>query len=466
MRVYKGCPLQSAKFVTMIRILCTGDLHLGRRPGGMPGRVDDPSSFSPIAVWSDFVETAIAYHVDLVLLSGDVIDQDNRFFEAFGPLEAGIHTLLDQGIDVLCVAGNHDHDSLSRFSRGFGQPVRNAADKGVFRLLGQGGVWERYSYVRDGRVVLHVDGWSFPSERYTLDPLDGYDLASHGSQGDVPVVGLLHCDLDQPGSPYAPVSSVALRRLPVCFWLLGHIHKPMLDESSGESPILYPGSLQALDPSETGLHGPWLVELSPSGRVQARHIPLARLRYENVEIDVSGAQTVNDVEATFISSLKDHFSNMLERDGRHLRLLLNRVTLRGNTAAHRHIEAHLSQVVSDLQLSDEQAKCMVTRVDVQTRPDRNLQEIARGRGAPAVLARTLLVLMGEEPSDPATDALVQKARRRILDIQGSRTYIGLTQSKRESGLGDLTENEDLTKQWLLQQGLRILDEMLAQKEGA
>src|SRR5690606_39443660 len=114
------------------------------------------------------------------------------------------------------------YDVLPKLARSF--PAEQ------FRLLGVHGLWERHTIYKDGSAVLHIDGWSFPQQYVRQDPLAGYRPEPAGG---VPVIGLLHCDLDRPQSPYAPVSAADLLRRPVAFWLLGHIHVPIPRQEAG-----------------------------------------------------------------------------------------------------------------------------------------------------------------------------------------------------------------------------------------
>ena len=60
-------------------------------------------------------------------------------------------------------------------------------------------------------------GWSFPIRHVREDPMvDCPEVA-----GELPTVGLLHCDLDASGSLYAPVTLRSLLRPGVDAWLLG-----------------------------------------------------------------------------------------------------------------------------------------------------------------------------------------------------------------------------------------------------
>ena len=85
-------------------------------------------------MWEMIVDRAITETVDAVALSGDIVDQDNRFFEATGPLERGILLLASKGIHTFAVSGNHDYDVLHRLADSIGSEH--------FHLLGRGGQWE------------------------------------------------------------------------------------------------------------------------------------------------------------------------------------------------------------------------------------------------------------------------------------------------------------------------------------
>ena len=70
------------------KILCGSDFHLGRRTRKLPDYLD-PAKCSPAAAWNRFVNEAIERNVDAILLAGDIVDQDNRYYESLGILERG-----------------------------------------------------------------------------------------------------------------------------------------------------------------------------------------------------------------------------------------------------------------------------------------------------------------------------------------------------------------------------------------
>jgi hypothetical protein len=188
-----------------VRVLATSDIHIGR----CSTKTDDPGRWPCARAWEDFYRMAIDEKVDLVALSGDVVDLENRYYEALGPLERGLRALAAEGISVFAVSGNHDYDVLPRVANALGGP-----DSG-FHLLGSGGRWEETDFARDGNVQLRIQGWSFPGRYVRGDPLADYQLSPPGDS--VPTLGLQHADLDVAESVYAPVASVALRARPVDF---------------------------------------------------------------------------------------------------------------------------------------------------------------------------------------------------------------------------------------------------------
>jgi len=81
-------------------------------------------------VWGDTVSYAVEQAVDVVALTGDVVDAQNKRYEALGPLQRGLRRLEEAGIPVVAVAGNHDFDALPRLAE--------MVEAEHFHLLGRG----------------------------------------------------------------------------------------------------------------------------------------------------------------------------------------------------------------------------------------------------------------------------------------------------------------------------------------
>ena len=147
------------------------------------------------------MDLAIKEQVSAVLFAGDVVESTNARFEALPPLERCIGRLLDAGIEVIAVAGNHDVEALPRLA---------SMLEGIV-LLGAGGKRESRTIEKDGKPVAEVIGWSFGERHVRQSPVESLlaePLAP--SAGSIPRIGLLHADLDASGGTYAPVRQAEL----------------------------------------------------------------------------------------------------------------------------------------------------------------------------------------------------------------------------------------------------------------
>ena len=427
-----------------MKLLCVGDIHLGRQPARLPaGLLDEirASELGPAAAWRLAVDFALADEVDAVLLAGDVVEQEDDFYEAYGDLRRGVDRLGAAGIPVLAVSGNHDVQVLPRLAD---------AVPG-FRLLGRGGTWEVQEVAgRDGQRA-RVLGWSFPERRVSTSPLAAHALPALDS-GAGPVIGLLHCDRDAAGSPYAPVRSAELADAPVDAWLLGHVHRP--DRLAPPRPIGYLGSLTGLDPGEPGSHGPWRLECA-GPELTLEHLPLAPLRWEEVEVALDGIESADDVHTLAVSAL----------DALHERLAAGRFRPRAVGCRLRFTgrTAHPREVGRSLSASDPR-RILHPRDDVlyfvhdwrfEAGPALDLEELARGADPPALLARKVLVLR-RSTGDADRQALLAGAARRLESLGGRRAFAA-------HGLAPPAGEE--AAELLERAALGVLAELLEQREG-
>ncbi len=425
------------------RLLCTGDVHLGRRPTRLPDGVD-PRPLGPAEAFRRFVDLALQRRVHAAVLTGDVVDAGNRFYEAYAVLQSGVKRLLDADVPVFAVAGNHDHDVLARL----------ADEVNGFRLLGRDGQWEEAAVVGAEGEQVRLLGWSFPARHVHGSPLTGGfpEIADDGL-----TVGLLHCDCDAGSSTYAPVSLAELRARPVAAWLLGHIHRPsVLSESL--PLVLYPGSPQGLDPGEPGPHGAWLVEFRRGTAPRAELVPLAPLRYEPLDVPLEG---VHDTEG-FDRAVLDAVHGLHERirgEMSFLRWVACRLRFTGRTALHRHLPALSRQLLAELRVPKDPVDYFAEKVEWDaTRPDHSLDDLARSTDPVGLLARRLLALERREPAE-WYERLIRHGRTTMEEQRRSVAYLALDDSAQPA-------DEEQVRQTLLRAGFAMLDEFIAQKEAA
>ncbi len=417
-----------------MKILCTGDIHIGRRSTLTDADAVDASC---AGAWGRVVDYAVGQKVDALLLAGDIVDRDNRFFEAFGPLERGVRGLVENGVKVIAVAGNHDYDTLGSIQRSLGESS--------FVLLGAGGEWGT-SLVEAGGRELEVLGWSFPASYYRDSPLKTLGPLP---QAQTLRLGLLHADLSGPGD-YAPAKPEELKRQDVRLWIVGHTHSPFLDL---ENRILAPGSPQAMDAGEPGPHGPWLLEFDERDKLRrAAHVPLSSVRYEKIEVNAKDLD-FNACREAILEAVRDRRNVVRDQGGRPAEVLSCRLRLHGRSRLSARRQPDLAREVCDLQLGDDAMRLIVDRIDFETKPVVDLASLALANDPPGVLARLLLELESGKIS--------QEALRLFRGM--SEVLNGIEKSAKYFDVFSEESTHETVRRLALGEGMRLLDALLEQK---
>jgi len=434
-------------------ILAIGDVHLGTACSGIADAISDcgvnPRELTPAAALRSAVDFAIDRQVAAVLFAGDVVESANARFEALPPLEESVRRLLKAGIEVIAVAGNHDVEALPR--------LVNLIDG--FRLLGARGRWEAVTLSRAGAPEVEIIGWSFgekhvrqsPVAQLLKEPLPLSEAAAR--------IGLLHCDLGVSDSIYAPVRQAQLDDAGFDAWMLGHIHKPSLGApGSGARPCGYLGSLVGLDPSETGPHGPWLVEVSAEGDIGLEQIPLAPVRWEPIEVSVEGIDDVEDL-ADWLLSEAQKFVQDLGRAGRMPAVLGLRAKLTGPSSAYEAIRRWIEgRKWESLARSVNDTVVFFNKVSDAMELALDLHEIASGNDPAALLAQRLL-LLGKENDE--SRGLLASAREELEKITRQEVWSPVGEHRN----ADDPLSDDALRDALLRSGKAALNEMVASLAG-
>lgn len=419
-----------------LKLLAVGDMHLGRVPSRLPAGLD-AGRLGPHVAWELTVDAAIRDSVHAVVLAGDVVEKENDFFEGYRYLQGGVKRLAQAGIAVLGVVGNHDASILPRLAKEIEH----------FDLLGENASWEKRE-ITGGGELLTLWGWSMPAGTFTSSPLAGVKL----ERGPGLNLGVMHCDLDQSGSRYAPLSRRELESTDLDGWLLGHIHRP--DPLAVPRPVGYLGSIMGFDPGEPGLHGPWLVT-AEGGRLTAiQQWGLAPVRWERLDVDLSGLTCAEEGKSRLLAAVREmdrSFSgNRWVPDVVGLRVFFTGATRYGSA-----VERLFSGAAEPFGYSGrEGTEFFLEGVRVLTRPETDLVKLAERSDPPGLLARRLLVL-GRPEGDPERKSLIDAGRERME----SRSMETRWQKLEPQSPSD----EDVVGM-LRRAGSRLLEELLSQQE--
>lgn len=419
-----------------MQILAVGDLHLGASPSRLPdeliGRATD---LGATGVWHRIVDQALASAVDAVVLAGDVVEDEDDFFEAYRELSRGVERLTGAGIRVLGVVGNHDVRVLPRLA----DQIQG------FELLGRGGQWERIELAAGSeRLTLH--GWSFPQRQVTDSPLQGHEFVP----GPGPNLGLLHADRDQPASVYAPVSATELNTAPLDGWLLGHIHKP--DALSAPEPTGYLGSATGLDPGESGPRGPWLLRVDGGAIRSVEQWLIAPLQWEPVSVDLTGLASAEEARERLVGAVNERDAMFNQRELPPEAVAL-RITLAGRTDLAGDVRRVLEREnLASIHAGQGNIHYFVEHLVHGTEPELSIEVLAQRSDPAGLMARRLQVL-ARSAEDPERRSLINRARQQMKPRLERSWW---------QPLGIDGPDDAMIADWLHQAGTRALEQMLAQ----
>ncbi len=426
-----------------LKLITTSDLHLGRKSSGIPENAEQSSSKH---TWSNVVKLCIDENVDALILAGDIVDRDNRYFEAIGPLQSGFEELKKAGIVVYMVAGNHDFDVLA-------QIAGNEKYDNV-NLLGAGGIWELKKFSK-GNNQIQLAGWSFPKSYIKEDPL--FSFNNINIDPNYPAIGILHCDVYDQNSPYAPVNLNNLANKNVNAWILGHIHKP--DILKDNNPfIFYPGSPHAFSAKEPGVHGAVLMEIDNNGRINTKTIQLSPVRYESIVVDVTNADDEITLRDKTTMALYDNANAMVDKL-ENVEFLVYDVHLEGVHSKIKELDKWTASLTDYDGKLDIGTKFLVRKVENFVKPAiENLEELAKQPSPEGLLAETILALQNGNDTEFLNE-IKKEWEDNFKKVSGSGTYQPLQNVKNFNKIPDKD-----AKEYIIKECNRLLAELRMQQQ--
>ena len=205
---------------------------------------------------------------DLVLLAGDLLDSERVYRETARALRSA---LGDIPCPVYIAPGNHDFYS----------------PRSVWAALD----WPENVHIFTSSALERVEtpeytlwGRAFTDAHQDACPLEGLEVPDDGRVH----LACLHGEVDPVGR-YGPIPREGIAASGLDYLALGHIHQATGLQKEGKTFWAYPGCPEGRGFDELGEKGVLYVEVEP-GRAKSQFIPLAKVRYEAIPVDITGSE--------------------------------------------------------------------------------------------------------------------------------------------------------------------------------
>lgn len=280
--------------MSKIKILHSADLHLDSPFEGLPAGKASIRRSEQRELLGALSALARRESVDLVLLSGDLLDSDNTYYETGDEL---IKCLGRIPAPVFIAPGNHDYYSpRSPYARlklpenvhVFTTPAIEAVE-----LPELGAVVYGAAFIEKHSKAL-MQGFQAPRQEGVLNLL------------------CIHGEVGARESMYNPISRQELENSGMDYVALGHIHKASGLQRAGKTWYSWPGCPEGRGFDETGEKSVSIIELSGED-CQLETVSIASRRYQVMDVDVTGSdpllaihtqlpdETVSDVYRIILS---------------------------------------------------------------------------------------------------------------------------------------------------------------------
>ena len=307
----------------ILKILHAADLHLDSAFEALPAGKAAIRRTEQRRLLGALADLAVSEDVDLVLLSGDLLDSGSAYYETGEEL---LRCLVRIAVPVFIAPGNHDpYVPGSPYQR-----LQMPENVHIFRENAIGSVFLP-------ELNTRVYGAAFTG-RSSPALLDGFHAQE---EPGVWKLLCLHGEVGAKASTYDPITEEQLAASGLSYAALGHIHAASGLRRAGDVWYSWPGCPEGRGFDECGEKTVNLVTLDDAGGCELRTACIASRRYEVLRIDVSGTDPLLSV----VTQLPDD----TVRD-------VYRIVLTGETEQApdlRKLYFNLSEMFFELQLRDE-----------------------------------------------------------------------------------------------------------------
>ena len=267
----------------MIRFIHCADIHLGSPFTGLQQK-NSTIAFQAIEAtkkaFLTLINTAIEYHVDFVLISGDIFDSSHQHIQEKIFLKEQFQRLAQAGIYTYLIHGNHDYGRFTEdWNNDWVKVFKEEVSTEILRTSsGESVAISGFSY--DTRWITESMAMHFPLRNSLVD----YHLGMYHGQTRT---------ASDSSTAYAPFKVSDLEKLHYDYWALGHIHRAMDLDSYGK--IAYSGTIQGRNFKEIGEKGFYLITLNKNLPMNRQFISCNPIEWVEIEFLVEKVYSIEQI---------------------------------------------------------------------------------------------------------------------------------------------------------------------------
>ena len=267
----------------MIRFIHCADIHLGSPFTGLQQK-NSSIAFQAIEAtkkaFLTLINTAIEYHVDFVLISGDIFDSSHQHIQEKIFLKEQFQRLAQAGIYTYLIHGNHDYGRFTEdWNNDWVKVFKEEVSTEILKTSsGESVAISGFSY--DTRWITESMAMHFPLRNSLVD----YHLGMYHGQTRT---------ASDSSTAYAPFKVSDLEKLHYDYWALGHIHRAMDLDSYGK--IAYSGTIQGRSFKEMGEKGFYVITLNKNLPMNRQFVSCNPIEWVEIEFLVEEVHSIEQI---------------------------------------------------------------------------------------------------------------------------------------------------------------------------
>jgi len=267
----------------MIRFIHCADIHLGSPFTGLQQK-NSTIAFRAIeatkTAFLTLIDTAIEYHVDFVLISGDIFDSSHQHIQEKIFLKEQFQRLAQAGIYTFLIHGNHDYGGFTEdWNNDWVKVFKEEVSTEILKTSsGESIAISGFSY--DARWIAESMAMHFPMRNSLVD----FHIGMYHGQTRT---------ASDSSAAYAPFKISDLEKLHYDYWALGHIHRAMDLDANGK--IAYSGTIQGRSFKEMGEKGFYVITLNKNLPMNRQFVSCNPIEWVEIEFLVEEVHSIEQI---------------------------------------------------------------------------------------------------------------------------------------------------------------------------